>query len=854
MAARYVNAPVALVSLVDDQRQFFKSAVGLGEPWASRRETPLSHSFCQYVTRDRAPLVVSDAREHPVLRDNLAVRDLQVIAYAGFPLVIHDEPIGVFCVVDTRPRTWSEEELAMVADLAESVVSEIELRIAVRAERDQRALTQTLLESLGDGVLAIDTQRRFILANAAARRLFAVGLEVGATLTPEWTALHRSARADGTRLAPEDGALARGLLGEETNGLEFTLERPGAAGPVWVEASGRPVRGPDGDVIAAVATYRDVTERKQRVDLYTTLAANIPHAAVVLFDAELRCQAVDGDLARADGAGRGEAIGRSMRELAGVGAGGAGFDLVEAAYRRTLAGHALTLDYTNRGRTLVLRTAPVRDARGHVTSGIVLALDVSDQSRAQAALRRSEQIYRAIVQSLPRGAVFMVDANLRYLSADGPALPALMATAMVPYDDLVGHTVAEVVSEANREATETMLRATLAGAAQRLEIRRGGHGYELVAEPLVDEATGAITSALLFCFDVTERQLAEDAGARDRSYLTQFRAFVEHLPSGISVIRGGTIAYVNPAMVRILGHEDGSTLVGRSVLEAFIHPDDRGAVGARILAAETEAVVPRRTRCLRHDGSTVVLETMGRPFEFDGAPAVIAVSRDLTDELKLEAVRARALAEKTAMLQEIHHRVKNNLQMISSLLNLQARQIQDPAARATFLDTQHRVRSIALLHDNLYQSDDLGHVDMRGYIEKLVATLRRAYGESSAGASFVVSVGEIVLPLDAAVPCGLIVNELVTNALKHAFTDTATVAGNEIRIEVRRAVGEIVILVADSGPGFAATVNPTTNETLGLSLVRDLSRQLRGEVTFANDHGARCTVRFPAPGGAGGVK
>jgi GAF domain-containing protein len=94
LAAALLGVPVALVSLVDDRRQFFKSAFGLKEPWASRRQTPLTHSFCQYATRDRSRLVVSDAREHPVLRDNLAIRDLDVVAYAGIPLIVADEAIG----------------------------------------------------------------------------------------------------------------------------------------------------------------------------------------------------------------------------------------------------------------------------------------------------------------------------------------------------------------------------------------------------------------------------------------------------------------------------------------------------------------------------------------------------------------------------------------------------------------------------------------------------------------------------------------------------------------------------------------------------------------------------------------
>ncbi|HEV2149245.1 MAG TPA: ATP-binding protein [Longimicrobiaceae bacterium] len=132
LASRLLDAPVALVSLVEQDRQFFKSCVGLPEPWASRRETPLSHSFCQHVVDAREPLVIEDAREHPLVRDNLAIRDLDVIAYAGIPLITSGgHALGSFCAIDSEPRRWTEAEIATLQDLAASVVTEIEIRALV---------------------------------------------------------------------------------------------------------------------------------------------------------------------------------------------------------------------------------------------------------------------------------------------------------------------------------------------------------------------------------------------------------------------------------------------------------------------------------------------------------------------------------------------------------------------------------------------------------------------------------------------------------------------------------------------------------------------------------------------------
>ena len=128
LAAEVLNAPVALVSLVDEDRQLLKGCVGVDEPAASERETPLSHSFCQHAVAQRETLVVNDAREHPVLKTNPAITELGTIAYAGVPLIDADgQALGTLCVIDKQPRQWSKHQVELLTDLAASVVNEIAL-------------------------------------------------------------------------------------------------------------------------------------------------------------------------------------------------------------------------------------------------------------------------------------------------------------------------------------------------------------------------------------------------------------------------------------------------------------------------------------------------------------------------------------------------------------------------------------------------------------------------------------------------------------------------------------------------------------------------------------------------------
>lgn len=127
VAARALDTPVALVTLVDRDRQFLKACIGLEEPWASKREMPLSHSFCQHAVAARTPLIVGDAREDPMLRDNEAIRQLKVIAYAGIPLIAtKGEALGTLCVIDHKPRTWRPEDKSLLEEIAAAVVSQLE--------------------------------------------------------------------------------------------------------------------------------------------------------------------------------------------------------------------------------------------------------------------------------------------------------------------------------------------------------------------------------------------------------------------------------------------------------------------------------------------------------------------------------------------------------------------------------------------------------------------------------------------------------------------------------------------------------------------------------------------------------
>ncbi|MBB2941317.1 PAS domain S-box-containing protein [Actinoplanes lutulentus] len=190
LATRLIGSPTALVSLVLDDRQVFASQVGLPQPWADLGQTPLSHSFCQHVVDDDAPLVVSDARLVDRLKDNLAIGDIGVIAYAGMPIRVDGQTLGSFCAIDGQPRDWSDEDLAVLEDLAAAVATEIELVRAARHAEETSAVVRRILEVSQDAYIAIDADGLVVEWNPAAAKLFgrtrqeAVGEDLAQLIIP----------------------------------------------------------------------------------------------------------------------------------------------------------------------------------------------------------------------------------------------------------------------------------------------------------------------------------------------------------------------------------------------------------------------------------------------------------------------------------------------------------------------------------------------------------------------------------------------------------------------------------------------------------------------------------------------
>jgi PAS domain S-box-containing protein len=308
----------------------------------------------------------------------------------------------------------------------------------------------------------------------------------------------------------------------------------------------------------------------------------------------------------------------------------------------------------------------------------------------------------------------------------------------------------------------------------------------------------------------------------------------------VGVDAGGLIVEWNPRAEALFGWTRDEAC-GRSLLETLIPARYREAQREalkQVLATGESPVLNRPIELpVQHrDGRELMVELTASPSRAEQGWRFNAFLRDVSARKAVEALREREI-----LIKEIHHRVKNNLQVISSLLNLQRRLMPEDLA-GVLEDMQARVASIALFHEKLYRSDDLARVEIGDYLRELAALLLQQYRRGAQELSLTVEAENLECGVETAIPCGLIANELITNALKHAFPEGRRGA---IRVEVHHANGSAELSVADDGIGLPPELDIAATQTLGLQVVCALARQLHGNVAAEVDHGTRFRLSFP---------
>jgi PAS domain S-box-containing protein len=348
----------------------------------------------------------------------------------------------------------------------------------------------------------------------------------------------------------------------------------------------------------------------------------------------------------------------------------------------------------------------------------------------------------------------------------------------------------------------------------------------------------------------TRREVPDEGAARLRRMEARFRALVERLPAVtfMASLDGGlNEVYVSPQIEALLGYSQREWTSDPVLWFRRLHPDDR-RIWNREFARGCSTGGPFRADCrfLARDGSvvwvrgeaTIERDERGRPIFLQG------LAYDITESKRAEATIAASLREKEDLLKEIHHRVKNNLQITSSLLKLQCGRVTDEASRRALTEGEGRIRAIALVHEMLYRTADLSRIDFAEYVRRLVPQMARAQVPRSAEITVAVEIDDVRLHIEDAVPCGLLLSELVSNCFKHAFPGERR---GHILVRVRAQDGAGLIEVLDDGVGLPPGLDVDNPDSLGLELVHRLTRQLQGSVTIrSNGAGTSVAITLPS--------
>lgn len=502
-------------------------------------------------------------------------------------------------------------------------------------------------------------------------------------------------------------------------------------------------------------------------------------------------------------------------------------------------------------------------------AGEMLVEEIARREKTEASLRESERRFVHLIEGFPLG-VFVADAtgrplyeNRAFQKLSGRSLAELGPVTV--FDLPAAQGAYKAGTGKTYPADRTPLARALLGEGSTItdmEFCREDRQLpmEVTGAPIFD-GKGELRYAVAVYRDITERRKAEQAIARSEE---KYRELVENINDVVfSTDAEGRINYISPVITHLLEYAT-EEMVGRHFTD-FVHREDKNRIIDDIRETLAGKVRPSEYRVMAKSGAVHWVRSSSQPI-WSGKSVIGArgMMNDVTSQKEAEEQLRSSLREKEVLLKEVHHRVKNNLQIIQSLLNMQGRQSAEVAVLEALRESQNRVRTMALIHETLYQASDMARVDFGSYLQKLMGELYAAYGVSPSEVGIVVEAGQFEVGIDSAIPLGLIINELVSNSLKHAFPFlTVRAAGGNatqadasvcrtcniaVRFDTTKNKDETVLEVQDNGIGMPEGLDFCRSGTLGLELVVTLVKQLQGTIELVKGSGTRFLIRFPQPG------
>lgn len=493
---------------------------------------------------------------------------------------------------------------------------------------------------------------------------------------------------------------------------------------------------------------------------------------------------------------------------------------------------------------------PLLNKDGEIVGTFGISRDITPSKMAADELARSRNMLQLVLSHIPQR-VFWMDRNLTYMGCN-PAF-AMDRGNRTPEeiiglkdDDLFPPELSVINRVEDMHILETL--EPIINREAKVQDKVGNPTWVRLSLVPLQDVDEKVIGLLGIYEDISKRRMAEEQLARSRQML---QLVLDTIPQRVfwkdrnSVFMGCNKAF---AIEAGRTHPDDITGLTDDDLPWPENVERYRADDRRVMENDTPIFnFMEKLRDL--DGSLRWVNSSKAPLHDQNGDVigVLGVYEDITERKRMEDQLRTSLEEKEVLLREVHHRVKNNMQVISSLLSLEREEISDPAAREVFLTSQERIRAMVMVHEWLYRSSDLAHINLAEYAGELSEQLYAMYGEGIGDINIEVEAAGVLVDIDDAIPCGLILNEIITNSLKHAFPGKC---GGKIWVNASAdETGAVTLRVGDDGVGMPPGVTPQTSPTLGLQLVTDLTRQMKGTLEVPRGKGTEYIIRFGGKGG-----
>lgn len=486
-------------------------------------------------------------------------------------------------------------------------------------------------------------------------------------------------------------------------------------------------------------------------------------------------------------------------------------------------------------------------------------VDITQRKRVGEELLANQEHLRTIIETEPE-CVKVVAANGKLVSMNRAGLDMIECENI---EEVIGASVYDLIAPDYLDAWRAFHESICQGKKGELQfvmlsLKGNRHWMETHAAPIRNPTDGTLMQ-LAVTIDITERKQVEEELNLAYSELEKkvkdleesrqsYRMLAENFPGIVYRVylrENNRRQFFNTAALSTTGYvEEDLTEPFLSPQSSIILPVDRERVVKLVESAIAENKPFAVEFQIKHkNGNILWMLEQGKPiYGEDNKPLYVeGVIFDITERKKAQKQIEASLKEKEILLREIHHRVKNNLQIISSLLGLQSISIKNKAYLEMFKDSQNRINSISLIHDKLYRSKDLAEIDFKEYIKDLTTKLYQTYAGKGSRIKLILNIDNVTLGIDQAIPCGLIINELITNSFKHAFPQDRA---GEIKISLRRIVEHIELIASDNGIGIPDRIDFQKTQSLGLHLVTILVDQLNGRIDLDRSGGTEFKIIF----------